>query len=168
MWKALDQQNVFTGPTSSPVSPSARPGRRARRPATKIHFLSHYVYTAPKNKVNDWLVKQMRKRSQAPDLFTPDGFVAAQMIVHALQKGDYDVDKMVSALEGYKFLGAEGLPGDPPAGPRDAAADVPGAAREGESNGRLVAEGARHRADVRRRRRPSSAMRASESDGTSA
>ena len=28
---------------------------------------------------------QMRKNSQFPDLFTPDGFVAGQMIVHALQ-----------------------------------------------------------------------------------
>src|SRR6478735_1570510 len=95
MWKALDQQGVFTGAkvvtglaekaTWSTFDPTA---------ATKIQFLSHYVYTAPKNKVNDWLVKQMRKRSQAPDLFTPDGFVAAQMIVQALKKGDYDVDKM--------------------------------------------------------------------------
>jgi branched-chain amino acid transport system substrate-binding protein len=43
-----------------------------------------------------------------PDLFTPDGFNAALMIVHALQKGNYDVDKMVSSLEGYKFLGPKG------------------------------------------------------------
>jgi branched-chain amino acid transport system substrate-binding protein len=44
-----------------------------------------------------------------PDLFTPDGFVAAQMIVHALQKGDDDPDKMVSALEGWKFLAPKGF-----------------------------------------------------------
>jgi branched-chain amino acid transport system substrate-binding protein len=30
------------------------------------------------------------------------------MIVHALQKGNYDVDKMVSALEGWKFLAPKG------------------------------------------------------------
>jgi branched-chain amino acid transport system substrate-binding protein len=35
--------------------------------------------------------------------------VAAQMIVRALQKGDYDVDKMVSALEGWKFLAPKGF-----------------------------------------------------------
>jgi branched-chain amino acid transport system substrate-binding protein len=52
----------------------------------------------------------MRKRGQVPDIFTPDGFVAAQMIVHALQKaGSDDVDKMVSALEGYKFLAPKGI-----------------------------------------------------------
>ena len=31
------------------------------------------------------------------------------MIVHALQKGDYDVDKMIAALEGYKFLAPKGF-----------------------------------------------------------
>jgi branched-chain amino acid transport system substrate-binding protein len=74
-----------------------------------ISFLSHYVYNAPKNKVNDWLVKKMKRRNQLPDIFTPDGFVAAQMIVRAVQKGGGDdVDKMISALEGWKFLGPKG------------------------------------------------------------
>ena len=31
------------------------------------------------------------------------------MIVHALQKGDYDVDKMITALEGCKFLAPKGI-----------------------------------------------------------
>ena len=51
----------------------------------------------------------MTQPPQAPDLFTPDGFVQAQMLVHALQKGDYDVDKMISSLEGYKFLAPKGF-----------------------------------------------------------
>jgi branched-chain amino acid transport system substrate-binding protein len=59
--------------------------------------------------VNDWLVAQMRKRGQVPDLFTPDGFNAALMIVQALKKGDYNVDNMISALEGFKFLGPKGF-----------------------------------------------------------
>jgi branched-chain amino acid transport system substrate-binding protein len=110
MWKALDQQNVFNG--TDVVTGLAE---RATWPAlgdeaTKIHYLSHYVYTAPKNKVNDWLVQQLRKRGQVPDLFTPDGFVMAQMIVHALKvAGTDDPDKMVSALEGWKFLAPKGF-----------------------------------------------------------
>jgi branched-chain amino acid transport system substrate-binding protein len=109
MWKSLDQQNAFAG-TKVVTGLSERATWPAfGEVATKIQFLSHYVYTAPKNPVNDWLVTQMRKKGQAPDLFTPDGFVAAQMIVRALQKGDYDVDKMVSALEGWKFLGPKGF-----------------------------------------------------------
>ena len=52
----------------------------------------------------------MRKRSQVPDIFTPDGFVMAQMIVHALKTaGGDDPDKMVTALEGYKFLAPKGI-----------------------------------------------------------
>jgi branched-chain amino acid transport system substrate-binding protein len=110
MWKALDQQNVFNAGTDVVTGLAERATWSALGDqATKIHFLSHYVYTAPKNKTNDWLVKQLRRRGQVPDLFTPDGFNAALMIVQALKKGNGDVDKMISALEGYKFLGPKGF-----------------------------------------------------------
>jgi branched-chain amino acid transport system substrate-binding protein len=110
MWKALDQQNVFTGTQIVTGLAERATWATLGDQATKIHYLSHYVYTAPKNKVNDWLVQQMRKRSQVPDIFTPDGFVMAQMIVHALKTaGGDDVDKMVTALEGYKFLAPKGI-----------------------------------------------------------
>jgi branched-chain amino acid transport system substrate-binding protein len=109
MWKALDQQNVFNGPDVVTGLAEHATWSTLGDEATKIHFLSHYVSTAPKNKVNDWLVKQMRKRGQTPDLFTPDGFNAALMIVHALKASPDNVDKMVSALEGYKFLGPKGF-----------------------------------------------------------
>jgi branched-chain amino acid transport system substrate-binding protein len=108
MWKALDQQNVFNGPDVVTGLAERATWTALGPEATKIHFLSHYVYNAPNNKVNAWLLKQMRKRGQLPDLFTPDGFNAAIMLVHALKKGDYDVQKMISALEGYKFLGPKG------------------------------------------------------------
>jgi branched-chain amino acid transport system substrate-binding protein len=110
MWRALEQQNVF-GSVDKVVTGLAE---RATYPtfgpiANKISFLSHYVYNAPKNKVNDWLVASMKKRGQLPDLFTPDGFVAGQMIVRALTKGSADdVDKMISALEGWSFTGPKG------------------------------------------------------------
>jgi branched-chain amino acid transport system substrate-binding protein len=109
MWKALDQQNVFAGTQVVTGLAERATWAALGDQATKIHFLSHYVYTAPKNKVNNWLVAQLRKRGQVPDIFTPDGFVEAQLLVHALQKGDYNVDKMISALEGYKFLAPKGF-----------------------------------------------------------
>jgi branched-chain amino acid transport system substrate-binding protein len=109
MWNALDQQGVFNGPDVVTGLAERATWTSLGAVATKIHFLSHYVYTAPKNKVNNWLVAQMRKKGQVPDLFTPDGFNAALMIVQALKKGDYDVNKMISALEGYKFLGPKGF-----------------------------------------------------------
>jgi branched-chain amino acid transport system substrate-binding protein len=111
MWKALDQQGAFT------VSNKVVTGLAERATwqtmgdaATKIQFLSHYVWTAPKNPVNDWMVKKMRAKSQVPDIFTPDGFAAAQMIVRAVQQsGGDDVDKMITALEGWKFLAPKGF-----------------------------------------------------------
>jgi branched-chain amino acid transport system substrate-binding protein len=52
----------------------------------------------------------MRKRNQVPDIFTPDGFVAAQMIVHAVQRtGGSDVDKMIRSLEGWQFVAPKGV-----------------------------------------------------------
>jgi branched-chain amino acid transport system substrate-binding protein len=108
LWKSLQQQNVFAGPDVVTGLAERATWGSLGEPATEIHFLSHYVYTAPKNKVNDWLVKEMRKKGQVPDIFTPDGFVWAQMLVHALKVGDYDPDKMVTALEGFKFLAPKG------------------------------------------------------------
>jgi len=111
MYKSLVQQGVF-GVSNKVVTGLAERATYSTLgdAATRIQYLSHYVYTAPKNKVNTYLVTQMRKRSQVPDLFTPDGFVAGQMIVRALAtaKGD-DPDKMVDALEGYKFLAPKGF-----------------------------------------------------------
>jgi branched-chain amino acid transport system substrate-binding protein len=110
MWKALDQQGVFNGPDVVTGLAEHATWATLGDQATKVHYLSHYVSTAPKNKVNDWLVAQLRKRGQAPDLFTPDGFVMAQMIVHALKTaGSDDPDKLVSALEGWKFLAPKGF-----------------------------------------------------------
>jgi len=111
MWNAIDQQGVF-GVSNKIVTGLPERGSWAAfgNVATKIQFLSHYVYTAPKNKVNDWLVQAMRKKGQAPDLFTPDGFVAAQMLARAIRTGGgEDVDKMIASLEGYKFLAPKGF-----------------------------------------------------------
>ena len=110
MWKALDQQGVF-GVSNKVVTglPERATWNSFGDPATKIQFLSHYVWNAPKSKVNDWLVAKMRRFNQVPDIFTPDGFVAAQMIVRAIQQsGGDDVDKMVSSLEGWSFLAPKG------------------------------------------------------------
>ena len=110
MYRALSQQGVF-GVSNKIVTGLAERATWASygEAATRIDFLSHYVATGPKNKVNDFLVNSMRKRGQVPDLFTPDGFVAGQMIVRALTqaKGD-NVDKMISALEGWNFVGPKG------------------------------------------------------------
>jgi branched-chain amino acid transport system substrate-binding protein len=111
MWRSLDQQNVFAGTTVVTGLAERATWQSFGDPALKIKFLSHYVYTAPKNTVNDWLVAQLRKRGhgQVPDLFTPDGFVAAEMIAHAVAAADGDnVDKLIKSLEGWQFQAPKG------------------------------------------------------------
>jgi branched-chain amino acid transport system substrate-binding protein len=110
MWQSLQQQGV---PKSTKLVTGL--ADRVTYPTlgavlAGVNLLSHYVANGPKkNKVNTWLVKAMAKSKQVPDLFTPDGFVAAQMIVRAVQKADGDnVDKMISALEGWQFLAPKG------------------------------------------------------------
>jgi branched-chain amino acid transport system substrate-binding protein len=110
MWQSLQQQGVPKS-TKLVTGLADRVTYSTLGPVLGgVNLLSHYVANGPKkDKVNTWLVKQMAKSKQVPDLFTPDGFVAAQMIVHAIQKanGD-DVDKMISGLEGWKFLAPKG------------------------------------------------------------
>jgi branched-chain amino acid transport system substrate-binding protein len=70
-----------------------------------------YHYTAPKNPINDWLVKETKARyGVPPDLFDADGMNAAIMLVEALKKtgGDPSADKMVAAMEGMSFDGPKG------------------------------------------------------------
>lgn len=111
MWTALDQQGIFDSVDTIVTGLAERATWPFYGPAgTKIKFLNHYNADAPRNKVNDWLKAKMKRRGQVPDLFTPDGFVAGQMIVQALSKGSTsDVEKMISALEGWGFLAPKGL-----------------------------------------------------------
>jgi branched-chain amino acid transport system substrate-binding protein len=112
MWQALDQQKVFdTTDVMTGLADRATYQTFGPIIGPKAKLLSHYVYQGPKNKVNTWLVKRMRARAgHPPDLFTPDGFNLALMICRAVTvaKGD-NVDKMISALEGWQFLGPKGV-----------------------------------------------------------
>jgi len=77
---------------------------------TSFNYLSLYVSAGSSNKPNDYLIKAMeQKYHQQPDLFTPDGFVWAQMLVRAIQTGDgTNVNKMISGLAGWSFLAPKG------------------------------------------------------------
>lgn len=74
-----------------------------------LDLISLYFPEASKNSVNTWLREKMRKRNQAPDIFTPDGFVTGQMIARAIQKGGDDVDRQIAALEGWQFVSPKGV-----------------------------------------------------------
>ncbi len=65
----------------------------------------YYYYGFPKNKMNDWLVKEHEKRyGQPPDFFTAGGFAAAMAVVDGIKKaGGTDTEKLIAAMEGMSF-----------------------------------------------------------------
>ncbi|HEY5266171.1 MAG TPA: substrate-binding domain-containing protein [Acidimicrobiales bacterium] len=77
---------------------------------TSFNYLSLYVSNGSKNAANEYLIKAMKaKYNQPPDLFTPDGFVWAQMLVRAIQTGQgSNVNAMIKGLAGYSFLAPKG------------------------------------------------------------
>ncbi|MEK4092976.1 MULTISPECIES: substrate-binding domain-containing protein [unclassified Viridibacillus] len=77
------------------------------KPLVGMEGFSVYYHTLPKNKVNDWLVEEHKKRfnNEVPDLFTPGGFSSAVSIVEALKKSDGNADgnTLIPLMEGMSF-----------------------------------------------------------------
>jgi branched-chain amino acid transport system substrate-binding protein len=72
---------------------------------------AYYYYEIPKNPVNDWLVREHRKRfnDEPPDFFTAGGFAAAMAVVTGIQKaGGTDTEKLIQAMEGMAFQTPKG------------------------------------------------------------
>ena len=108
MWQSLDQQDVFdAAPVVTGLADSATFDAYGAI-GERISFLSHYFPQAPETEVNDALVEYVTDKGGTPDLFTPDGFVAGQMIVQAIAEGGDDVNAMIDALEGWSFEGPKG------------------------------------------------------------
>lgn len=108
--QALDQQGDFNGVKVVTGLANIATYSFYGPVGTKFNYLSLYFYQAPDTAANTYLVQQMAKRYNAvPDLFTPDGFVAAQMMVHAIQAGNgTDVNSMIKALSGWTFAAPKG------------------------------------------------------------
>ncbi len=106
MWQALDQQGVLAATTVVTGLDIRASWPTFGAAGTKISFLAHYFDGATVNDCYNALKQAVP--GGAVDLFHPDGFTAAQMIVHALQGGGNDVDKMITSLEGWSFDGVKG------------------------------------------------------------
>lgn len=106
MWQALDQQGVLASTTVVTGLDIRASWPTFGAAGTKINFLAHYFDGATDNAAANALKQAVP--GGAVDLFDPDGFAAAQMIVHAVQAGGDDVDAMVKALEGYSFDSVKG------------------------------------------------------------
>ena len=109
MWEALAQQGVLDA-TKVVTGLGDRGTYGAYGEASeKVTFLNHYFPGAAGNDVEKAMIERVEAAGGQADLFTPDGFVAAQMIVRAVEEGGGDdVDAMVKALEGWSFDAPKG------------------------------------------------------------
>ena len=109
MWQALSQQGVFdTIPVVTGLGDIASYGAYGEA-SEGISFLNHYFSGAAGTDIEKTMIEFLDGNSEKADLFTPDGFVAAQMIVHAIKDGGGDdVAKMIASLEGWSFDSVKG------------------------------------------------------------
>jgi branched-chain amino acid transport system substrate-binding protein len=71
----------------------------------------YYYYGFPKNKTNDWLVAEYKKRygGTPPDFFVAGGMAAGIALVEAIKKaGGTDTEKLIAAMEGLTFDSPKG------------------------------------------------------------
>lgn len=104
MWQTLDQQGVLASTTVVTGLDIRASWPTFGAAGSKISFLSHYFDGASDTEAS----KALKAKVGTLDLFHPDGFAAAQMVVRAVQEGGDDVEKMIKALEGWQFEGVKG------------------------------------------------------------
>lgn len=108
MWEALAQQQVLAD-TTVVTGLADRASYQAYGPGSgDIQFLNHYFPGATDNEASQAMDAYLEEQGNEADLFTPDGFVGAQMLVHAITEGQGDVDAMIGALEGWTFESVKG------------------------------------------------------------
>ncbi len=108
MWQALDQQGAFdVAPIVTGLGDVATYGAFGDA-GEKISFLNHYFPGAAGTEVEKSMISSIEEAGKEVDLFSPDGFVAGQMIAQAVAEGGDDVEKMVTSLEGWSFEGPKG------------------------------------------------------------
>ena len=76
-----------------------------------FNFVSSYFEGAGKNKIEDFMLADLKKQGKRPDLFNPEGFNAAVMIARASQAdttGKDSVARMIKALEGWSIQSVKG------------------------------------------------------------
>lgn len=108
MWEALSQQGVFDATTVVTGLGDVATYGAYGSASESISFLNHYFAGAADNKVNDAMIERLDAAGAVPDLFSPDGFNAAIMLVHAIREGGDTVDGYIAALEGFSFDGPKG------------------------------------------------------------
>ena len=109
MWQALSQQGVFDSiPVVTGLGDVSTFGAYGEA-SEGISFLNHYFGGAAGTDAEAAMIAHLEANGHVADLFSPDGFAAAQMIVQAVRAGGGDnVDDMIASLEGYSFESVKG------------------------------------------------------------
>ncbi|GAA1059681.1 substrate-binding domain-containing protein [Agromyces bracchium] len=108
MWTALQQQGVFDAAPVVTGLGDVATYQAYGEASADISFLNHYFGGAAGTEIEDEMITRLEEAGAVPDLFSVDGFVAAQMIVQAVREGGDDVDAMIDALEGWTFESVKG------------------------------------------------------------
>jgi branched-chain amino acid transport system substrate-binding protein len=110
MWQAMSQQGAVDASTVVTGLAEKATWPIFGTAGTKISLLAHYFEGASSNAAATYLINEEKKAGSFSDLFTPDGFVTAQLLARAIEKadGDTNVDAMITALEGFSFLAPKG------------------------------------------------------------
>ncbi|WP_431909973.1 substrate-binding domain-containing protein [Micromonospora carbonacea] len=106
MWQTLDQQGVLSSTTVVTGLDIRASWPTFGAAGAKISFLSHWFDGAADTEAAK--AAKAKVPGGTLDLFHPDGFAAAQMVVRAVEQGGDDVDKMIAGLEGWSFEGVKG------------------------------------------------------------
>ncbi|BDZ53578.1 substrate-binding domain-containing protein [Agromyces marinus] len=108
MWTSLQQQGVFDAVPVVTGLGDVATYQAYGDASSEISFLNHYFGGAAGTDVEAAMIERLEEDGAEPDLFSVDGFVAAQMIVQAVREGGDDVAAMIEALEGWTFESVKG------------------------------------------------------------
>ncbi|MEV7021406.1 substrate-binding domain-containing protein [Kitasatospora sp. NPDC093558] len=111
LWTALNQQDVFSGTKVVTGLDLAASYPLFGAAGERISFLNHYFAGAAGTPVEKAMDQAVTAAGGRTDIFTPDGFTAAQMLVHAVEANHGSADDtsvLVKALEGWSFDGVKG------------------------------------------------------------
>lgn len=109
MWESLGQQGVFDATTVVTGLGDVASYQAYGSASEQLSFLNHYFAGAGGTDAEAAMLSYLEGEGLQGDLFSPDGFLAAQMIAHAITEGGgTDVDAMIAALEGATFDSVKG------------------------------------------------------------
>lgn len=109
MWEALGQQGVFEETTVVTGLGDVASYQAYGAASEQLNFLNHYFGGAAGTDAEQAMISFLEGKGEQADLFSPDGFLAAQMVAHALTEGGgSDVQAMIDSLEGASIDSVKG------------------------------------------------------------